>query len=535
MENMLDACRRNGKRKPEEVCFSSPKRDWRFGDLESLSNRLAQAMLALELVPGDRIACLTKHTAQCTAMTLAAQKIGAVCMPVNWRLAANEVSYILNHGQAKVLMIDIDFVNILKVIECPSLIKIVLSEDSTSNSPRPDDRQSLETWAQAFPDADPGYMPDAQETALQLYSSGTTGLPKGVELSHRSLSAAFQGPVPEAISYRGDGSIMLNALPSFHIAGIGIALMTYSLGGKSVLVPDFIPSHVLDVIVEHRITHAFLVPAMIQFLLQVPGAATRDYSALQCLSYGASPITDQVLVGAMATFACKFVQVYGLTETSGAVTALAAEDHVSEGPKSVLLRSAGKPILGVSLKVVDHESGETLPDGEVGEIWIKTLQNMKAYWRNPQATNEAFVDRDSDGLGWFRSGDAGFLQDGYLFLHDRIKDMIVSGGENIYPAEIENAMMKHPEIADIAAFGVPDAQWGESVKACVVLKPGSMYHDDLKASAAAIISWTRDRLAHFKCPRSIDFVESIPRNPSGKILKRILREPYWRNEHRQIH
>ncbi|NBU00357.1 MAG: hypothetical protein EBT59_14875 [Betaproteobacteria bacterium] len=150
MENMLDACRRNGKRKPEEVCFSSPKRDWRFGDLESLSNRLAQAMLALELVPGDRIACLTKHTAQCTAMTLAAQKIGAVCMPVNWRLAANEVSYILNHGQAKVLMIDIDFVNILKVIECPSLIKIVLSEDSTSNSPRPDDRQSLETWAEAL-------------------------------------------------------------------------------------------------------------------------------------------------------------------------------------------------------------------------------------------------------------------------------------------------------------------------------------------------------------------------------------------------
>ena len=293
MENMLDACRRNGKRKPEEICFSSPKRDWRFGDLESLSNRLAQAMLALELVPGDRIACLTKHAAQCTAMTLAAQKIGAVCMPVNWRLAATEVSYILNHGQAKVLMTDIDFVNILNVIECPSLKKIVLSEDSIANSPPLDHRQSLETWAQAFPDDDPGYMPHPQETALQLYSSGTTGLPKGVELSHRSLSAAFQGPVPEAISYRGEGSIMLNALPSFHIAGIGIALMTYSLGGKSVLVPDFIPNHVLDVIVEHRITHAFLVPAMIQFLLQVPGAATRDYSALQCLSYGASPITDQ--------------------------------------------------------------------------------------------------------------------------------------------------------------------------------------------------------------------------------------------------
>jgi acyl-coenzyme A synthetase/AMP-(fatty) acid ligase len=180
MENMLDACRRNGKRKPEEICFSSPKRDWRFGDLESLSNRLAQAMLALELVPGDRIACLTKHAAQCTAMTLAAQKIGAVCMPVNWRLAATEVSYILNHGQAKVLMTDIDFVNILNVIECPSLKKIVLSEDSIANSPPLDHRQSLETWAQAFPDDDPGYMPHPQETALQLYSSGQLVCPKAL-------------------------------------------------------------------------------------------------------------------------------------------------------------------------------------------------------------------------------------------------------------------------------------------------------------------------------------------------------------------
>jgi acyl-CoA synthetase (AMP-forming)/AMP-acid ligase II len=468
-------------------------------------------------------------------LTIAAQKIGAVCMPVNWRLSPSELSYILDHGIARLLMIDMEFIAVLDAIVCPSLTKTVLTEDQDTVVPRARDLQSLQTWAQPFPAVDPGYKPRADDTALQLYSSGTTGLPKGVELSHHCLSAAFQGPVPEAIGYQGEGSVMLNALPSFHIAGIGIALMTYTFGGKSVLVPEFVPAQVLDVIETHRITHAFLVPAMIQFLLQVPHASTRDYSALQCLSYGASPITDQVLVSAMTTFRCKFVQVYGLTETSGAVTALSAEDHVSDGPKSVLLRSAGKPIRGVSLKVVDHESGAELADGQVGEIWIRTWQNMKSYWRNPEASREAFVDRNPEGLGWFRSGDAGYMQDGYLFLHDRIKDMIVSGGENIYPAEVENVMMKHPSVADVAVIGVPDSQWGESVKACVVLKADFEKPEDLHALSADMIAWTRDQLAHYKCPRSIDFIEHIPRNPSGKMLKRILREPYWRNESRQIH
>jgi len=267
---------------------------------------------------------------------------------------------------------------------------------------------------------------------------------------------------------------------------------------------------------------------MIQFLLQVPGVEQRDYSSLKAISYGASPISEKVLIGAMRAFKCNFIQVYGLTETTGAVTFLPPEDHDPEGPKKHLLRSAGRPMLNVEIRVVDPATGTDAAPGKIGEVWLRTPQNMKGYWDNAKATRDAYVARGADGLGWFRSGDAGYLRDGYLFLHDRIKDMIVSGGENIYPAEVENALMQHPAVADGAVIGVPDEQWGEAVKACVVLKAG------VHATQGEIIDFMRQRIAHYKCPRSVDFLDVIPRNPTGKILKRVLREPYWRGRERRI-
>jgi len=182
----------------------------------------------------------------------------------------------------------------------------------------------------------------------------------------------------------------------------------------------------------------------------------------------------------------------------------------------------------VDIGVFDPATGERLPDDQVGEIWIRSPQNMKGYWRNEKATADAFVDLDERGVGWFRSGDAGYMRNGYVFMHDRIKDMIISGGENIYPAEVENVLMKHPDVADGAVIGVPDSTWGEAVKAVVVLKPGAA------ATGAAIIAFMRERLAHYKCPKSVDIVQEIPRNPSGKILKRVLREPYWKGRERNV-
>jgi fatty-acyl-CoA synthase len=245
--------------------------------------------------------------------------------------------------------------------------------------------------------------------------------------------------------------------------------------------------------------------------------------------YGASPISEVVLARSMRALGCGFVQAYGLTETTGCIVALAAQDHDPGGPRAHLLRSAGMAWDGVGIRIVDPASGRDLPEGAVGEIWTRSAQNMKGYWRDPAATAEAYpLGRGPDGLGWLRTGDAGYLRDGYLFVHDRVKDMIVSGGENIYPAEVENALMSHPALADAAVIGVPSERWGETVKALVVLAPGRDATDE------EILAHCRERLARYKCPTSIDRVAALPRNPSGKILKKDLREPYWAGRQRRV-
>jgi acyl-CoA synthetase (AMP-forming)/AMP-acid ligase II len=503
METILDAIARHATERGGEHAYWTPRRTWTFAELWDASGRVAAGLAQQGIGRGDRVACLTKHTAECVALVLGACRLGAVCMPVNWRLAPSEIAYIVKDGAAGFMMAD-------RVFAGATPTQLVTEE--------------FDAWTRGFAPLDAGVTPGPEDTALQLYSSGTTGLPKGVELTHRNLASGMMSAVPDAIGYRGAPDVMLNVLPTYHIAGVGVGLLTATRGGSSVLYPDFDPAVAIAAIAEHCITHAFLVPAMIQFMLQAPGAARADYSSLKGISYGASPISDKVLIEALRTFKCDFMQVYGLTETTGAITLLAPEDHDPYGPKNHLLRSAGKPIENVELRVVEPGGVKECAEGAVGEVWIRSPQNMKGYWGNPKATAGAFM-----GDGWFRSGDAGYIKDGYLFLHDRIKDMIISGGENIYPAEVENVLMQHPALADGAVIGVPDDTWGESVKACVVLKPGA------KASAAEIIEFMRSRIAHYKCPKSVDFLEAIPRNPTGKILKRVLREPYWRDQKRRIH
>jgi long-chain acyl-CoA synthetase len=301
-----------------------------------------------------------------------------------------------------------------------------------------------------------------------------------------------------------------------------------SRGGHSVIIRDIDPAEALRLIERHRITETFVVPAVLMFLLATPELATADVSSLRTIFYGASPISEDVLVRSMEALGCDFAQVYGLTETTGAITSLMPHDHDPDGPRAALLRSAGRPFDHVELKIVDAGTGEVQPVGAVGEVWTRSDQNMLGYWNKPDETASVLSED-----GWFRTGDAGWIdEEGYLFLHDRIKDMIVSGGENVYPAEVENALLAHAYVTDAAVIGVPDERWGETVKAIVVKAPGAPDDDDL---AADIIAATRVRLAHYKCPTSVDFVDMLPRNPSGKVLKRELRRPYWKDSERNIH
>ena len=283
---------------------------------------------------------------------------------------------------------------------------------------------------------------------------------------------------------------------------------------------EFDPTKVLDFFEQSGITKLFMVPAAMQFVVRQPRAREVDFSRLKYMLYGASPIPAALLKECIEVFGCGFVQMYGMTETTGTIVALPPEDHV-EGLDR--MRSAGKALPGVELAILDAD-GKRLPPGEVGEIATRSGSNMAGYWNLPEATARTL---DSDG--WLRTGDAGYMdQDGYLYIHDRIKDMIISGGENIYPAEVESAICDHPDVAEVAVVGVPDDKWGEAVKAIVVMKPGK------KATSSDIIGFTRERIAGFKTPKTVDFIEALPRNASGKILRRHLRDPYWAGKDRQV-
>jgi long-chain acyl-CoA synthetase len=485
-----------------------------YGRARQVSRQLAVA----GVVVGDRVAFLDRNGIDYFEVFFGCALMGAVSVAVNWRLAPAEMAAIVEDAGAPVVFYGPEYAAAAKEVE--TLVDGVRHFVALDR---------LAGWRdpEGFgPADDPGFEPGADDVVTQLYTSGTTGLPKGAMISGRNLSTILVEA--DRVFHIGSDTVSLVAMPLFHIGGTGWAVAGMSRGGHSVIVRDIDPVEILTLIERHRITETFVVPAVLMFLLATPGLSTADVSSLRTIFYGASPISEDVLVRSMAALRCDFAQVYGLTETTGAITSLMPADHDPEGPRAALLRSAGRPFDHVELRIVDTAGGEPLPVGAVGEVWTRSDQNMLGYWNRPDETASVLSDD-----GWFRTGDAGWLDaDGYLFLHDRIKDMIVSGGENVYPAEVENALLAHPSVADAAVIGVPDDRWGETVKAIVVRVPGTADDADL---AADIIAATRGRLAHYKCPTSVEFVDALPRNPSGKVLKRELRAPYWQGRERNIH
>jgi long-chain acyl-CoA synthetase len=487
-----------------------------FGALDKKSNRLATALASIGVGPEDRVAFLDKNGPEFFELTFALAKLNAVNVAVNWRLAPTEMAQIINDAEARVLIVGPDFFAHVEKIEGD--LETVTTIIAIGDHARWDDYERV---LAAHPAEDPGAEPKGSDVAIQLYTSGTTGLPKGVMLTNDNF---FSGVMNVTESWKFDkNSVNIAVMPMFHIAGAGWSMVGLFHGCQTVLLRDVDPARILKVIPEFGITNAFFVPAVIQFLLITPGVDETDFSTLRAIVYGASPITDAVLTKAMERFGCGFIQVYGMTETTGAITQLDPEDHDPVN-RPGLLRSCGKPYAWVEMRLVDPDTGADVADGTVGELWTRSPQNMRGYWNNEAAT-KATIDAD----GWLRTGDAGYRDaDGFLFLHDRVKDMIVTGGENVYPAEVENVLAKHPDVADVAVIGIPDEKWGEAVKAVVVRREGSEISD------TELITFAREHLAGFKLPKSVDFTDVLPRNPSGKLLKREIRAPYWEGAARQI-
>jgi len=520
---LIDTLKRLVRERPLLPAIRRGSRVLRFAELDEESARLAKALKAMGVGRGDRVACLSQHHIECLLLTLAACRLGAVCVPVNWRLSSQELEYILGHGEAVFLMVDAGFAPLVPRMSLPALRVIVCTECSC------DGLESLTSWMAPHLPLREIAPADPDDDALQLYSSGTTGRPKGVVLTHRGLLSTCETVAGEWRFAAGD--VNGNPLPTFHVAGMTMLLLTLWAGGETVAFSTFEPNEFIAAVGRDRITHVFLVPAMLLFMLQQPGVRAAEYHGLRLIAYGGSPISDALLKEAMEVFDCDFLQVYGMTEVSGPITFLMPDDHraaLADPARLAALRSAGRPAGGARLRIVDPLLMQDLPECSVGEIWVESVRNMKAYWRDEQATERTFPEGRNECGGWLRTGDAGYLQGGLLFIHDRIKDMIISGGENIYPAEVENVLMAHPDVADSAVIGVPDDTWGEAVKACVALRPGA------SVGAEELIAYLRARLAHYKCPRSVDFHEALPRNPSGKLLKRQLREPYWRDRVRAV-
>lgn len=497
------------------------------------ASAVAHALRADGVRAGDRVAFLDRNGIPHFETLFGCALAGAVHVAVNWRLAPAEVAAVLADARPSTLVVAPDHLDRGgDMLDGASRLgRVVVLDGGGPDGPSGEGRPAAmppgavayEDWLADRPTSDPGHRPGAGEPVLQLYTSGTTGLPKGVMLSNANLATAM--------GQAGDGfgvdatTVSLVAMPLFHIGGIGWALCGMSRGGRSIILRDVDPGVLLTLVGSHRVTDTFVVPAVLMVLLATPAVATTDFSSLRTVFYGASPIAEDVLARCLERFGCRFAQLYGMTETTGAITMLAPEDHDPSGPRRHLLRSAGRPLPGVELRVVDPAAGTPVDPGTVGEVQARSPYTMLGYFQKPEES-AATVTAD----GWMRTGDAGFLdEDGYLFLQDRIKDMVVSGGENVYPAEVENVVLSLPGVADAAVIGVPDERWGETVKAVVVPAPGAP-----ETLADDIIAACRQRLAHFKCPTSVDLVGSLPRNASGKILKRELREPYWQGRSRHV-
>lgn len=505
------------EKSPDNIALQDEDGSMTYADLADYSKEIASALIGSGLKKGDRIAYYGRNSALYFALFTAATRSAVVIVPIGWRLAAPEVAYILNDTDSKLLVYDIEYKTIIEKIKdnLPQL-KTILTKEKT------DVGQDFDSWLADAPKSEVA-VHDPMLAVLQLYTSGTTGLPKGAVLNSWGMFVVRHEPETAEYAWANmdQSESMLVVMPVAHIAGSGSVAVAFFNGAKTITHREFAPDAVLAEI-DAGASHMFLVPTAIQMLVNHPNAKDTDFSGFKYMWYGAAPIPLDLLRQAMeVTGNTQFCQQYGMTETTGSFCVLPPEDHDLNGNDR--MRSAGKALPGVEVRIVGEDRNE-LPRGEIGEIITRSALNMIEYWKNGDKTKET-IDAD----GWLYTGDAGLMdEDGYVFIQDRIKDMIISGGENVYPAEVENTVFSHPDVMEVAVIGIPNEKWGEEVKAIIVPNAGA------EIDEAAMIAWLRERMSAYKAPKSITVIDAMPRNASGKILRRELRDPYWLGNDKKV-
>jgi acyl-CoA synthetase (AMP-forming)/AMP-acid ligase II len=495
-------------RRPEHPALVCGRRVLTYAELDERTDRLAGALHAAGAAPGTRIAHFAHDSERYYELLLACAKTGAVLVPVDWRLTATEVEHILTDSGARLLFTD--------STSAPVAAGAARHLDHTVCLDTP----GADRWWTGAPALD--HAADDPERALvQMYTSGTTGAPKGVVLADRTFAAIAHLLAEhdlDWIDWRQDDRSLLG-VPGFHVGGIWWATQGLRAGVTNVVVPAFDSRHVVEVIRTLRITTTCMVPAMLRMLVDEPGAGPADFTSLRKVVYGGSPISDVLLTRCLTTFDCDLAQIYGLTESGNTAVCLPPAEHRPGSPR---LGAAGLPYPGVAVKVVD-DTGTPLPAGSTGQVCLRTPARMIGYWNQPEKTANTLVD------GWVHTGDAGYLdEDGFLYICDRIGDTIIVAGENVYPAEVEKALCRHPDVRDAAVVGAPDDTWGESIHAFVVPRESGAL------TTVALSRFLRTELAGFKVPTHYEFTDALPRNPSGKILRRALRDELWTTRQRKV-
>ncbi|MCM3916207.1 long-chain-fatty-acid--CoA ligase [Pseudomonas aeruginosa] len=506
------------QQRPNEIASICQGRRRTFTEIAQRVAKLAGALQALGMRAGDRVGMLSLNSDRYLEYYLAVFWAGGAVNPVNIRWSAAEIAYSLDDCETAILFVDDTFMPMVDELRSKSkALRTIIhaGEGETVEGMLP--YEAILAAADPVPDA----MREKEDLAGVFYTGGTTGFPKGVMLTHEGLFTNALSVLAE--SPTAEGGVGLHAAPMFHLADVTFMMLLLLRGSTHVFIPSFNPVMVLKAIEQELVSDILLVPTMIQMMVSHPAVKDHDLTSLKWIMYGASPISETTLGCAFAALpGVGFMQAYGMTEVSAVATILPPYYHTPEGRKAGKLRSAGRATFYSQVKIVNAD-GKEVSSGVVGQVVVRSAGVMKGYWNQPEETAGAIRN------GWMHTGDGGYMdEDGFVFIVDRIKDMIVSGGENVYSAEVENALAKHPGVAMCAVIGIPDQVWGESVHAIVVLKPG------VQASEEEIKAHCKTLIAGYKCPRSFEFRRELPLSGAGKLLKFKLREPFWQGKNRSV-